>query len=57
MQSRGPWTPRICTHNDKEETRMSGNRGVVYLGPGKVEVQNIPYPKMQDPQGRQIDHG
>ncbi|WP_244234337.1 hypothetical protein, partial [Pseudomonas aeruginosa] len=29
---------------------MSGNRGVVYLGPGKVEVQNIPYPKMQDPQ-------
>ncbi|KSR91349.1 alcohol dehydrogenase catalytic domain-containing protein [Pseudomonas aeruginosa] len=36
---------------------MSGNRGVVYLGPGKVEVQNIPYPKMQDPQGRQIDHG
>ncbi|MGP6093604.1 formaldehyde dehydrogenase, glutathione-independent [Pseudomonas aeruginosa] len=36
---------------------MSGNRGVVYLGPGKVEVQNTPYPKMQDPQGRQIDHG
>ena len=36
---------------------MSGNRGVVYLGPGKVEVQNIPYPKMQDRQGRQIDHG
>ena len=36
---------------------MSGNRGVVYLGPGKVEVQNIPYPKMQDPQGKQIDHG
>ncbi|AWY39016.1 formaldehyde dehydrogenase, glutathione-independent [Pseudomonas putida] len=36
---------------------MSGNRGVVYLGQGKVEVQNIPYPKMQDPQGKQIDHG
>ena len=36
---------------------MSGNRGVVYLGQGKVEVQSIPYPKMQDPQGKQIDHG
>ena len=28
---------------------MSGNRGVVYLGNGKVEVQKIDYPKMQDP--------
>lgn len=37
--------------------RMSVNRGVVYLGPGKVEVQSIPYPKMHDPQGKQIDHG
>ncbi|MFK4134101.1 formaldehyde dehydrogenase, glutathione-independent [Pseudomonas luteola] len=36
---------------------MSGNRGVVYLGAGKVEVQNIPFPKMETPQGRQIDHG
>lgn len=27
---------------------MSGNRGVVYLGAGKVEVQKIDYPKMQD---------
>jgi glutathione-independent formaldehyde dehydrogenase len=26
---------------------MSGNRGVVYLGQGKVEVQSIDYPKMQ----------
>ncbi len=26
---------------------MSGNRGVVYLGAGKVEVQTIPYPKMK----------
>ncbi len=24
---------------------MSGNRGVVYLGAGKVEVQKIDYPK------------
>jgi glutathione-independent formaldehyde dehydrogenase len=25
---------------------MAGNRGVVYVGPGKVEVQNIDYPKL-----------
>jgi|GEM_PF-4681592 len=25
---------------------MSSNRGVVYLGQGKVEVQSIDYPKM-----------
>ena len=36
---------------------MSGNRGVVYLGSGKVEVQKIDYPKMQDPRGRKIEHG
>ena len=35
---------------------MSGNRGVVYLGSGKVEVQKIDYPKMQDPRGRKINH-
>lgn len=34
-----------------------GNRGVVYLGPGKVEVQKIDYPKMQNPQGKKIEHG
>jgi len=36
---------------------MADNRGVVYLGAGKVEVQNIDYPKMQDPRGRKIEHG
>ena len=36
---------------------MSKNRGVVYLGPGNVEVQSIDYPKMQNPHGRQIEHG
>ncbi|WP_321791601.1 formaldehyde dehydrogenase, glutathione-independent [Burkholderia pyrrocinia] len=36
---------------------MSSNRGVVYLGPGQVEVQNIDYPKMVDPSGRAIGHG
>src|SRR5919197_3925398 len=36
---------------------MASNRGVVYLGPGRVEVQTIDYPKMQNPQGKPIDHG
>lgn len=27
------------------------NRGVVYLGPGKVEVQDIPYPRFVNPKG------
>jgi glutathione-independent formaldehyde dehydrogenase len=36
---------------------MASNRGVVYLGPGKVEVQSIPYPKMQNPKGKEIAHG
>ncbi len=36
---------------------MASNRGVVYLGPGKVEVQSIPYPKMVNPQGKTIQHG
>ena len=36
---------------------MAGNRGVVYLGPGKVEVQSIDFPKLESPGGRKIDHG
>jgi glutathione-independent formaldehyde dehydrogenase len=36
---------------------MANNRGVVYLGPGRVEVQSIDYPKMQNPQGKPIEHG
>jgi glutathione-independent formaldehyde dehydrogenase len=36
---------------------MSSNRGVVYLGQNKVEVQNIDYPKFEDPRGHKIDHG
>ncbi|MBK4215639.1 formaldehyde dehydrogenase, glutathione-independent [Paracoccus caeni] len=35
---------------------MSGNRGVVYIGPGKVEVQNIADPKLEAPNGRKIEH-
>src|ERR1700733_2223746 len=36
---------------------MASNRGVVYVGPGKVEVQNIDFPKLVDPRGRRCDHG
>jgi glutathione-independent formaldehyde dehydrogenase len=35
----------------------AGNRGVVYIGPGKVEVQSIDYPKLVDPRGRKAEHG
>jgi glutathione-independent formaldehyde dehydrogenase len=35
---------------------MSSNRAVIYLGPGKVEVQTIDYPKMQNPQSKAIEH-
>lgn len=36
---------------------MATNRGVVYLGPGKVEVQSIDAPKMENPAGKKINHG
>ena len=36
---------------------MSSNRGVVYVGHGKVEVQSIPSPKLVTPSGRTASHG
>jgi glutathione-independent formaldehyde dehydrogenase len=36
---------------------MASNHGVVYLGPGKVEVRSIDYPELKTPRGKQIDHG
>src|ERR1700760_519286 len=36
---------------------MAKNRGVVYEGPGKVEIHNIDYPAFKDPQGKPIEHG
>src|SRR5947208_11474998 len=37
---------------------MPGNRCVVYIEPGKVEVQTIDYPKLELPeQNRKCDHG
>src|SRR5258706_2055847 len=36
---------------------MASNHGVVYLGPGKVEVQSIDYPELKTPGGKEVDHG
>src|SRR5437660_9005357 len=36
---------------------MPTNQGVVYLGPGKVEVQSIDFPQMKNPHGKEIQHG
>ncbi|MFN0086975.1 MAG: formaldehyde dehydrogenase, glutathione-independent [Blastocatellia bacterium] len=35
---------------------MASNRGVVYLGPGKVEVQSIDAPKLEHPNGAKAEH-
>jgi glutathione-independent formaldehyde dehydrogenase len=35
----------------------ASNRGVVYVGSGKVEVQGIDFPRLVDPRGRTADHG
>src|ERR1700728_3585026 len=36
---------------------MASNRGVVYVGPGKVEVRSIDFPKLVDPRGKRCEHG
>ncbi len=36
---------------------MASNRGVVYLSPGKVEVQSIDFPELKNPKGKKIVHG
>jgi glutathione-independent formaldehyde dehydrogenase len=35
----------------------ASNHGVVYMGPGKVQVQSIDFPKLIDPRGRTAEHG
>src|SRR6201995_1653246 len=35
---------------------MASNHGVVYLGPNKVELQSIDFPKLQNPDGQKIEH-
>jgi glutathione-independent formaldehyde dehydrogenase len=36
---------------------MASNRGIAYIGSGKVEVQSIDFPKLVGPGGRRCDHG
>jgi glutathione-independent formaldehyde dehydrogenase len=36
---------------------MVSNRGVVYLGEGRVEVQGIDFPELVEPSGRSAGHG
>jgi glutathione-independent formaldehyde dehydrogenase len=50
-------TGRAKPSNFKKIHPMATNRGVVYIGPGKVEVQGIDYPKFVAPNGKEIDHG
>src|SRR5580698_4241086 len=51
-----PKKPIIGSEKQKREDALGDNRGLVYLGPGKVEVQNIAVPKFEDPHGRKIEH-
>lgn len=42
----------------EKRSYASGNRGVVYMKPGTVEVQNIPYPTLiLAEQNRECHHG
>jgi glutathione-independent formaldehyde dehydrogenase len=50
---KAPECPKALYQRRKQ---MSANRGVVYVGPGKVEVRNILDPVMSSPDGRKIDH-
>jgi glutathione-independent formaldehyde dehydrogenase len=36
---------------------VASNRAVVYMGPGKVDIQSIDYPELKTPDGRKIQHG
>ena len=36
---------------------MAGNRAIAYMGPRKLEIQNLDYPKLVGPGGRKCDHG
>lgn len=36
---------------------MAGNRAIAYVGPRKLEIQNLDYPKLVGPGGRKCEHG
>jgi glutathione-independent formaldehyde dehydrogenase len=35
----------------------TANRVIAFMGPRKVEVKSIGYPKLQNPKGKKIEHG
>ena len=36
---------------------MACNRAVAYVGPKKLEIRNLDYPKLVDPRGKPCHHG
>lgn len=36
---------------------MADNRAIAYMGPGKVEVKAIDFPKLETPRGHKAEHG
>jgi glutathione-independent formaldehyde dehydrogenase len=35
---------------------MASNRAVTFMGPHRMEIQDKGYPKLEDPQGRKVEH-
>ncbi len=49
---------RLVEEAKRAGVRYASNRGVVYMGPNKVEVQSIEYPKLElAEQKRKCNHG
>jgi glutathione-independent formaldehyde dehydrogenase len=42
---------------DKEERAIPDNRVIAFMGPRKLEVQSVEFPKLVGPGGRKCDHG
>src|SRR5687767_10874852 len=42
-----PRCPLTSGARREQRSDMAGNRGVAYIGPGTVEVQDIDYPKLE----------
>src|ERR1700686_2110907 len=60
MQAPKPALPRSDIHFnstlEKRKKTMASNRGLAYMGPGKVEIQSIDYPKLALGD-RKLNHG
>src|ERR1700749_3336786 len=51
-----PMHQTSCERTYSRGKAMAENSGVVFLGQNKVEVQSIDFPKMQNPDGKKINH-